>query len=332
MTDLRRREFITLIGGAAVSWPLAARAQPARKVWRIGFLSGRERPVSIESTALGGFPQGMRELGYVEGKDFTIEWRFSESRYELIPQIAAELVRMNPNVIVLATPAAVRPLRELTTTIPIVMGYSTDPVGNGFVATLARPGGNITGLASSADDASPKHLDLLAAIVPNLSRVGLLINPGNPNSSPVLKSIQASAQKANLTVMPLEAQKRQEISTAFVTLANERVGAVILVGDALFNSHLREIAELAISHRLPSIYTQREYAEAGGLMSYGDSLKEFYRRAASFVDKIFKGAKPADLPIEQPTRFNLVINRKTAEALGITIPSHLFIFADEVIE
>jgi len=330
---MQRREFITLLAGTAAAWPLAARAQQPDRQRRIGFVSGRERPVSIETTALGGFPEGMRELGYVEGKDFTIEWRFSGGRYELFPQIGAELVRANVDVIVVAIPGAVRrPLKDLTNSIPIIMAYSTDPVGNGFVASLARPGGNITGLASSADEASPKHLDLLTGMVPNLSSVGFFLNPRNANGVPILKALQASAQKASVGLLPVEVSDRQEISKAFLKLVNEHVGALILSSDAIFNSHLREIADLALRNRLPSIYTQREYAEAGGLMSYGDSLKEFYRRAASFVDRIFKGKKPADLPIEQPTRFNLVINQLTAKALGITIPSHLLIFANEVIE
>jgi putative ABC transport system substrate-binding protein len=329
---MHRRDFITLVGGAVAMWPLAARTQQPGKMRRVGVLSGRLRPTSIEASALGGFAQGMRELGYIEGRDFVIEWRFAEGKYEAISALAAELVRLDVDVIVVITPPAVRSLQGMTTTIPIVMGFSTDPVGNGFVTSLARPGGNITGLASSSDDASPKQLELLTMIVPGLSRVGVLTNPGSLNSLPVMKSIQVAAQKIGLSIVPVEAANTQEISDAFATLTKERVGAVMTAPDAFFNSNLKLIAELAIGNRMPSIYSQGEYTEAGGLMSYGQNLRDFLRHAASFVDKIFKGAKATDLPIEQPTKFTLVVNRKTADTLGLTIPQQLLMFADHVIE
>ena len=274
----------------------------------------------------------MRELGYIDGRNLVIESHFAEGKYELISALAAELVRLNVDVIVVVTPSAVRPLQGMTTTIPIVMGFSTDPVGNGFATSLARPGGNVIGLASSSDDASPKQLELLTMVVPGLSRVGVLMNPGSLNSLPVMKSVQMAAQNGGLSIVPVEAANTQEIGAAFATLTKERVGAVMTAPDAFFNSNLKLIAELAISHRMPSIYSQGEYSEAGGLMSYGESLREFLRRAASFVDKIFKGAKAADLPIEQPTKFTLVINRKTANTLGLTIPQQLLMFAERVIE
>jgi putative ABC transport system substrate-binding protein len=329
---MHRRDFMTLVGGAAATWPLAARAQQPGKMRRVGVLSGRLRPTSIEASALGGFTQGMRELGYGEGRDFVIEWRFAEGRYEVISALAAELVRLNVDVIVVVTPSAVRPLQDMTTTIPIVLGFSTDPVGNGFVTSLARPGGNVTGLASSSDDASPKQLELLTLMVPGLSRVGVLMNPGSLNNSSMIKSVQMAAQKSGLSIVPVEAANTQEIGAAFTTLTKERVGAIMTVPDAFFNSNLKLIAELAIGNRMPSIYSQGEYAEAGGLMSYGESLREFLRHAASFVDKIFKGAKAADLPIQQPTKFTLAVNRKTADTLGLTIPQQLLMFADHVIE
>lgn len=305
---IKRREFITLLSGMAAMLPLAARAQQAGKVWRIGFISGASR--ATVSEILDGFPQGMRELGYAEGKDFTIEWRFADGIYERFPGIAAELVRLKVDVIVLGTPAAVRPVQQATATIPIVMGYSTDPVGNGFVTNLARPGGHITGLASSLDDVIPKQMELLATAVPNLSRIGLLTNP----------------------LVSVEARDPGELDNAFATLISDRVGAVIVTSDGFFNSQRQRIVELALGGKLPTMFAQREYTQAGGLMSYGESLSEFFRRAASFVDKILKGAKPSDLPIEQPTLFKLVINRKTADALGVVIPPQLYIFADEVIE
>jgi ABC-type uncharacterized transport system substrate-binding protein len=329
MLDVRRREFITLLGGAAVAWPLAARAQQPERMRRIGFLGGGT--VSLQPI-YNGLLQGMRELGYREGKDFVVEWRLAEGQYERFTEFAAEMVRLKVEVIVVSTPAGIRPTQQATSTIPIVMGYSTDPIGSGFVTSLARPGGNVTGLASSLDDIVPKQIELLASAVPGLSRVGLLVNPGNPNTPPVLKSAQASARQAGFVLVAVEAQTPSELEAAFVTLTKERVGAVIVIADAFFNSQRRRLVELALQARLPTMFGQREYAQEGGLMSYGESLFEFYRRAANYVDKIFKGANPADLPIEQPTLFKLVINRKTADALGVTIPPQLYIFADEVIE
>ena len=325
---MKRREFITLLGSAA-AWPLAARAQQPDGMRRIGFLGGGT--VALQPI-YNGLLQGMRELGYREGKDFVVEWRLAEGQYERFTEFAAEMVRLKVEVIVVSTPAAIRPTQQATSTIPIVMGYSTDPIGSGFVTSLAHPGGNVTGLASSLDDIVPKQIELLASAVPGLSRVGLLVNPGNPNTPPVLKSAQASARQAGFVLVAVEAQTPSELETALVTLTKERVGAVIVIADAFFNSQRRRLVELALQARLATMFGQREYAQEGGLMSYGESLFEFYRRAANYVDKIFKGAKPADLPIEQPTLFKLVINRKTADALGVTIPPQLYIFADEVIE
>ncbi len=327
---MRRRAFITLLGGAAAAWPLAARAQQAGKVWRIGVLSGASRETAF--TNYEGFLQGMRELGYVEGRDFVMEYRFAEGQYERFPDFAAELVRLNVDVILVGATSAIRMLQRATTTIPIVLAYSTDPVGNGFVASLSRPGGNITGLSSSSDDTAPKQLELVATVVPNVSRIGLLGNPASPTYTDVRKGAENAAQKVGLTLVSVEARNPQEIEAAFASFVSERVQAFISAGDALFFAQRRQIAELALKSRLPSMFSQREYAAAGGLMSYGENLSEFFRRAASFVDKIFKGAKPGDLPMEQPTRFNLVINRKTADALGVAIPPQLYIFADEVIE
>jgi putative tryptophan/tyrosine transport system substrate-binding protein len=274
----------------------------------------------------------MRELGYVEGRDFTIEWRFAEGNYDRIPGFAAEFVRLKVDVIVVATAAAVRMVQQATTTIPIVMSYSTDPVGNGFVVSLARPGGNTTGVASSTDDSAPKQLELLATIAPNVKRIGLIGNPGNPNHSSLLKRAEAAARTAGLVIVPSEVRNAADIENAFAAMARERVEAILVGADAMILTERRRIAELALAARLPSMFVQRENVEVGGLMSYGESIKEFNRRAAVFVDKIFKGAKPGELPIEQPTRFHLVINRKTADALGVTIPPQLYILADEVIE
>jgi putative ABC transport system substrate-binding protein len=327
---MKRRQFITLLGGVAAGWPFAARAQQTGKVWRIGF------PIIVSREAFSrvyaGFQQGMRELGYVEGKDFVSEWRSGEGRYERLPDVAAELVRLKVDIIVTGIAAAIRPLQQATSTIPIVMAYATDPVGNGFVASLAHPGGNTTGLAGSSDDTSPKQLELLAAIVTNPSRIGLLGNPDNPAYSPVRSGAQDSAKKAGLSLLTVEARSLQEIEDAFAAFAKEHVQAVMVATDAVFFGQKQRLAQFALTNRLPTMFSQREYVEAGGLMSYGENLSDFYRRAASFVDKIIKGAKPGDLPIEQPTKFNLVINRTTADALGVTILAQLYIFADEVIE
>jgi putative ABC transport system substrate-binding protein len=325
-----RREFITLLGGAAAAWPLAARAQQPGKVWRIGFLSAQSRPAFLGLYA--GFQQGMAELGYVEGRDFTGEFRFAEGQYARLPGLAAELVGLRVDVLFTAVTAALRPLQQATHTIPIVFASINDPVGNGFVASLARPGGNTTGLAGSTDDTAPKQLDLLATIVPGVTRGGLLGNPDNPSYPPILKNTQGAARQAGLALVPAQARNLLEIEQAFTAFGNDRVQAFMTAPDSVFFAQRQHIAEFALRNRLPSMFGQREYAAAGGLMSYGESVKEFYRRAAAFVDKIFKGAKPADLPVEQPTRFHLVINRKTAEALGVTIPPQLYVFADEVIE
>ena len=326
---MKRRAFITLLGGAA-AWPLAARAQQAGKVWRIGWLGGASR--AAVSGLLDAFRQGMHELGYVEGRDYVIEWRSVEGKYERWPDVVAELAELKVDIIATAVSASLPTLHRMITKIPIVMAYSTDPVGNGLVASLVRPGGNITGLASSSDDSSPKQVELLATVVPNISRVGLLGNPNSTNYPPVLKSAQNAAQKAGLSLVPVEVRNPQDIENAFAVLAKERVLAVMVAGDAILFQQQRRIAELALTNRVATMFAQREYAVAGGLMSYGENVADFFRRSASYVDKIFKGAKPGDLPIEQPTKFNLVINRKTADELGLTIPAQLYIFADEVIE
>jgi putative tryptophan/tyrosine transport system substrate-binding protein len=328
-----RREFITLLGGVAAAWPLAAHAQQSNRVWRIAFVTGTARAVPLEQTPpVAGFLQGMRELGYVHGRDFVAEWRFAEGRYELIPDFAAEFARLRVDVIVTVFSPAVPALRQANPNTPIIMAYSTDPVGQGLVASLARPGDNVTGVASALDQIMAKQMDLLVSAVPKLTRVALLINPENSANRIVLQTVGAAAQQARISVLPVKAQNAVEIESVFDSMMKDRADAVIISVDGLFLAHRRRIAELALANGLPSMGGNREFAEAGGLMSYGDSIQEFARHAASFVDRIFKGAKAGDLPIEQPTRFNLVINHKTADALGLTIPPQLYIFADEVIE
>jgi putative ABC transport system substrate-binding protein len=324
---MRRREFISLLGSAA-TWPLVARAQ--HKVWKVGMLSAVSRRAF--SGLRAAFINGMRELGHVEGNDFIVEWRSVEQHYERFPELIAELVGLKVDVIVCATTQAYRPLQRATDTIPIVLLALTDPVGSGFVASLKHPGGNITGLTASFDDTAPKQVELLSMVVPNMARIGLLVDPSSPTYLPFRKSVEAATAKMSLSVTLVEVSSLDQIDIAFQTFKTADVRAFIAMSSALFFGEQNRLIQLALRNGLPSMFSQREYTVAGGLMSYGENLSDFFYRAASFVDKIFKGAKPGDLPIEQPTRFHLVINRKTADVLGLTIPPQLFIFADEVIE
>jgi putative ABC transport system substrate-binding protein len=328
---MQRRSFLTLLGTSAAAWPLAAGAQRGR-VRHIGFLAGGARPVQLSSSLYGGFLRGMRELGYVEGRDFVIDWRFAEGRFELFPGLADELVRSKVDVIVLGTPAAVSAVRQATDTIPIVLGTSTDPVGEGIIASLAHPGSNITGLASSFEDTAPKRLELLLKVAPNLTRIGYVVNPVRQDHLTEFKVAEGAAQLAGVTTLLVTMHTPDDVPIAFATFAMEGVHAVIVPGDAFFLTQRQRIAQFALRYRLATIFSRREYVEAGGLMSYGESLAEFLRRAAFYVDKIFKGAKPADLPVQQPTRFYLTINRKTAEALDLAIPLELLVLSDEIIE
>ena len=328
---MNRRDtvFALLALGAA---PPVSRAQQQDKVWRVGFLTPRRRPDSIDADFIGAFPRGMREFGYVEGKNLVIEWRFADGEAERLPDLAAELVRLKVDVMVSGSSQAISALQKATTTIPIVMATSVDPIGSGFVKSLARPGGNITGFSNLTSDIGTKQLELLLGIVPKLSRVAVLVNPVNPALATFLKYVQADAQKVRVAVLPLEARTAQEIENTFPVITRGKAEAVIVAPDALFIQQYREIAELAAKYRLPSVSSFREYVEAGGLMSYGPNVTEQFRRAASYVDKIFKGAKPSDLPVEQSTKFELLINGKTAKALGLTIPQSVLLRADRVIE
>jgi putative ABC transport system substrate-binding protein len=328
---MRRREFITLLAsGSAWSWPVGAQVNARPR--RIGFVTSASPPTSIKASYLSGFTQGMRELGYIEGQDFVVEWRFADGRLERFAELAAELVRLRVDVLVTGTPTAIPPVRQVTSTIPIVMGYSTDPVGNGFIASLSRPGGNITGLASSQEDAAPKHLELLLMTIPTLSRVGLLVDPSSPNSPSVVQNAQAAAEQVGVALIPSTARSLQEVESAFALLSSQRVAAVIVVTGSVNFFNRERIAQLALKYRLASMFSLREFVAAGGLMSYGESLFDFFRRSAAYVDKIFRGVQPANLPVEQPTRLFLVINRNTEQAIGVTIPPSLLALADEVIE
>ena len=326
---MRRREFMALLGTAALS-PSAARPQQ-NKLWKIGFLAGGAPPPDVERHHLGGLLQGLHELGHTQGRDFVIEARFADGDFTRFPKLAADLLARKIDLIVLGTPAAIKPVQEVMPSIPIVVGYSTDLVALGFVESLARPGGNLTGLESSLEEMALKQFELLTDVLPGLSRIGILSNPLSPNSRS-FQDARASAERSGLSFVQADARTPQAVEGAMQTLADAQVGAVVVVADSVFSRERKQIADLATRHRLPTVFAQREYVEAGGLMSYGDSLRNFLMRSASFVDKIMKGAKPASLPIERPTRYHLAINRKTANVLGVSITPTLLALADEVIE
>jgi putative tryptophan/tyrosine transport system substrate-binding protein len=330
---LKRREFIRLLGGAAATWPLAARAQQAERIYRIGFLTPRSHPSPTGRDAFSAaFIDGMSKLGYNEGKNLTVEWRYAAGDYTRLTGFASELVGMNPPVIVTYGTAAARVLQKMTATIPVVVAAAVDLVGAGIVASLARPGGNITGLSVIDTDISAKQLELLRTFSPKLLHVAVLLNPGNSANPLVLKHVEAGASVLGIEVAALNAATPQAIEAAFAEAVQRGAGAVIVAADAFFSGQGPQIAASAAQHRLPTISLYRDHALAGCLMSYGQNVAEFHRRAATYVDKILKGAKPQDLPVEQPTKFDLVINSKTAAALGLAIPQELLVFADEVIE
>jgi putative ABC transport system substrate-binding protein len=335
-TFVKRREFMTLLGGAAVMppifWPPVARAQQSRSIRRIGWLSGLARPAMLESSQFGGFIQGMGELGYVEGRDFTIQWRFAESHPERYDALAAELAQQGVEVLIAGAPQVIPALQRAAPNVPIVVAISTDPVGLGFAQSLAHPGGNITGIANSVDDTAPKQLELLVGAIPNLSRLGVLGNSSGPNVVLIMKNLVPAARAVNISLTTADVGNADDFDGAFALLARERVDALIVISDVLFNVNRRRIAELAMKNRLPSMFSVREYVEAGGLMSYGESFREFFRRSAAFVDNILKGAKAGDLPFEQPNRFFFTVNLKTAKALGLELSPNLLARADEVIE
>ena len=304
-----------------------AHAQQRAKVPRIGFLCVLSGP----SPHTVAFEQGLRALGYVDGQNVAIEYRFTDGRTDPIRDLTAEFVRLKVDVIVVASPQAIRPTKEAIKSIPIVMAQSDDPVGSGFVGSLARPGGNITGLSTVSPELSGKRLELLKEAVPKASRVAVLWNATNPVAALQLRETEAAARVLGVKLQSLGVRGPKDFDGAFAAMRRERAGALIVLPDLMFYEHQKPLLDLAARSRLPVIYEEREFAEGGGLMAYGPSYNDLFRRSAFFVDKILKGAKPGELPVEQPTKFELVVNLKTAKALGLTIPQSILVRATDVI-
>src|SRR5499433_1572982 len=321
MPEMRRRLRKTALGSilfaGAFLAAVAVEAQQTKKIPRIGYLGVNPRSVNLARNE--AFQQGLRELGYSEGKNIVIEWRSAEGKIDRLPALASELVRLKVDIIATNGPKSTRPAKEATVTIPIVMARDSDPVGSGLIASLARPGGNITGLASLAPELSGKQLELLKEIVPKLSRVAVLGNSMNPGNAQALKETELAAKAFKVQLQYLDIQSPDDIESAFSILKKERAGAFIVLRNPVASTHRKRIVDLAAKSHLPAMYVTPEWVEAGGFMSYAPDNQDSWRRAATYVDKILKGAKPADLPVEQPKKFELVINLKTAKQIGLVI-------------
>jgi ABC-type uncharacterized transport system substrate-binding protein len=326
---MRRREFIILIGGAAAINPFSVWAQQSPSPL-IGLLDAADA-ASI-TRRHEAFRTALRELGYIEGRNIRFEYRYADGFLDRLPGLAAELVQLNPKVIVSAPLPANLAVHKATSTIPIVMATGADPVGFGLIQSLSHPGGNITGLTNFAEELASKQLDLIRGLLPGLARVGALVNVGNPLHVPQWRETQRAAADASLALVRFDYHVPEDLERAFAQFTQEKVEAVLVPPDTTFLAHRRRIAELATRSHLPAIYFTRDLVEAGGLLSYGPDLSESFRRAAVFVDKILKGAKPSDLPVERPTKIEVVINLRAAKALGLTVPPSLLARADEVIE
>jgi len=328
---VRRRDFITLLGGAAAAWPVAARAQQVGQKYTIGLFSAGIR-LPENAPAWIAFLSAMRELGWIEGKNVVFEGRYADNRLERLPALAEELVRLNVNVIVSIGTLAPLAAKRATSTIPIVMAAAGDPLGSGLIASLAQPGGNVTGMSLMAPDLGGKRLELLKELLPRLARVAVLWNAANPYSANVFKETEVAGRVLGVQVQSLGVRNPEDLDGAFEAARQQHPDALVSVEDPFTGTYRKRITDFAIAARLPSLYGIREDVNAGGLVSYGANLAELYRRAAGYVDKVLKGAKPADLPVQQPTTFELVINLKTARALGLDVPPTLLARADEVIE
>jgi putative ABC transport system substrate-binding protein len=326
---MNRREFITLLGGAAAAWPLNAQAQHVGKVARIGFLA--LGPISGWAARVEAFRAGLRELDYVEGTNIVIEFRYTETVDEL-PKLAAELVAMNVDVILASSSILVEPARQATQTIPIVFATHADPVGLGHVASLARPGGNITGMSALLTELIAKRLEILKKAFSHATHIGVLWNPATPSHSLALKALEPASEKLKIQLQMVPILRADELDSAFATMTAQHLDCFLVVPAVLFYSHRALLAELSLKHRLGGVSQEKDFVEAGGLMSYGPDTLDLHRRSASYVDRILKGEKPADLPVQQPTKYKLVINLKTAKVLGLELPPTLLALADEVIE
>jgi putative tryptophan/tyrosine transport system substrate-binding protein len=324
---IRRREFLVTLGGAVVSWPLAARAQQAGKLPTIGFVGSNASGWGPWTAA---FVARLHDLGWIEGRTVGIEYRWSEGRPERIAEIAAEFVRRNVDIVV-TNDSSAPTIKQATSVIPIVFVLGNDPIGTGLVTNLARPGGNVTGLSVQQTETDSKRLELLREVVPRLRRVAVVANFGNPSSVRQTRELQVAADALGLEVVPLEIRHADDIATAFAAL-NAQADALYIVQDALIVANTTRIMTFALTARLPTSFNGRDFVPFGGLMSYGPSYPALFRRAADLVDKILRGTKPGDIPVEQPTKFELVFNLSTAKALGITIPPNVLALADEVIE
>ncbi len=324
---MRRRDFISAIAGLATAWPLSARAQHTAKLPSLGFLTAGQ-----SSPGLPALLEGLRQLGWIERKTIVIEYRYAANRDDRLPELAAELVSLNVDVIVAAGTLAPLAAKHATATIPIVMTSAGDPLGTGLVDSLARPGGNVTGLSLMSPDLSGKRLEFLKQIVPALARVAIIWNADNPYPALVFRQTENAARLLKLEAQSLEVRTPDDVNSALEAAVRGKANALITVEDPLTVNHRKQIADFAAKNRLPTISGLREYVDAGGLLSYGPALAELYRRAADYVDKILKGAKPSELPVEQPTKFELVINLRTAKGLGLEIPPDIVAIADEVIE
>lgn len=326
---MKKKNTILTLCAMLLALCVSAEAQQPTKIARIGYLSGTS--YSANSARVDAFRQGLRELGYVEGKTIVVEWRYAEGKLDRLPALAAELVRLKVDVIVASAPPPTRSAKQATATIPIVMSYDDDPVGNGFVASLARPGRNITGLATLAPELSGKQLELLREIVPKLSRVAVIGNATRPGSPQALREVNLAGDAVGVQLQYLEIQAPKDIEIAFRAASQEHAEGVLVLTTPVLISRRKQVAELAVKDRLPTIYGRPEYVEDGGLLSYATSFTDLSRRAAIYVDKILKGAKPAELPVEQPTKFELIINLKAAKQIGLTIPPSVLARADKII-
>jgi ABC-type uncharacterized transport system substrate-binding protein len=328
---MNRRALITLLGGAtAFAWPLKAGAQQSAKVPRVGFMGNSTE--ALEANLVGPFRVGLRELGYQEGQNIVIEYRWAEGKYERFPALIAELLAANVDVIVTAGTPASLAVKKATSSVPLVMIAVGEPVATGLVASLARPGGNITGVTSISPEIEGKRLELLREVVPGLSHIAVLWNAGSPVQVIQERETRVAAQALGMKMLSLGVRTLEEIEGAFATMLRQRPEALFVLADRLFLHHRKRIMDFAVQHRLPGVHAYRELVEVGGLMSYGPSYADMHRRAATYVVRILKGERPADLPVERPVKFELVLNLKAAKALGLEVPPTLLALADEVIE